>query len=84
MFPDAALDRFAARIRALPERRRALTWRLIRIGLALVAGAGTALPIRRSACFRAFWATRPCCIWWTTPTPNGRCARRSGADGWRV
>ena len=43
MFPDAALDRFAARIRALPERRRALTWRLIRIGLALVAGAGTAL-----------------------------------------
>lgn len=43
MFPDAALDRFAARIRALPERRRALTWRLIRIGLALMAGAGTAL-----------------------------------------
>ncbi|MBU4238611.1 MAG: apolipoprotein N-acyltransferase, partial [Alphaproteobacteria bacterium] len=43
MFPDAALDRFAARIRVLPERRRALTWRLIRIGLALVAGAGTAL-----------------------------------------
>ena len=43
MFPDAALERFADRIRALPERRRALTWRLIRIGLALVAGAGTAL-----------------------------------------
>jgi len=43
MFPDAALDRFAARIRSLPERRRALTWRVIRIGLALLAGAGTAL-----------------------------------------
>ena len=43
MFPDAALDRFAARVRALPEKRRALTWRLIRIGLALLAGAGTAL-----------------------------------------
>ncbi|WAC60083.1 apolipoprotein N-acyltransferase [Brevundimonas sp. SL130] len=43
MFPDAALDRFAARIRALPDKRRALTWRLIRIGLALLAGAGTAL-----------------------------------------
>jgi apolipoprotein N-acyltransferase len=43
MFPDAALDRFAARVRALPEKRRALTWRWIRIGLALLAGAGTAL-----------------------------------------
>jgi len=42
MFPDAALDRFAARVRALPERRRTLTWRLIRIGLALLAGAATA------------------------------------------
>ena len=43
MFPDALLDRFAAPIRALPERRRAWTWRLIRIVLALLAGAGTAL-----------------------------------------
>jgi len=43
MFPDALLDRFAAPIRALPERRRRLTWRLIRIVLALLAGAGTAL-----------------------------------------
>ena len=42
MFPDALLDRFAAPIRALPDRKRALTWRLIRIVLALLAGAGTA------------------------------------------
>lgn len=42
MFPDALLDRFAAPIRAMPDKRRALTWRLIRIGLALLAGAGTA------------------------------------------
>ena len=50
MFPDALLDRFAAPIRALPDRKRALTWRLIRIVLALLAGAGTASPIRRSEC----------------------------------
>lgn len=43
MFPDALLDRFAAPFRALPERRRAWTWRLIRIVLALLVGAGTAL-----------------------------------------
>ncbi len=42
MMIDAVLDRFAAPIRALPDRRRALTWRLIRILLALLAGAGTA------------------------------------------
>ena len=42
MFPDALLNRFAAPIRALPDRKRALTWRLIRIVLALLAGAGTA------------------------------------------
>lgn len=42
MFPDALLDRFAAPIRALPDKKRALTWRLIRIVLALLAGAGTA------------------------------------------
>lgn len=42
MFPDALLDRFATPIRALPERRRAWTWRAIRIVLALLAGAGAA------------------------------------------
>lgn len=42
MFPDALLNRLAAPIRALPEKRRALTWRLIRIALALIAGAGAA------------------------------------------
>ena len=42
MMIDAVLDRFAAGVRALPERRRAWTWRLIRIALALIAGAGTA------------------------------------------
>ena len=42
MFPDALLDRFAAPIRALPDRRRAWTWRMIRIVLALLAGAGAA------------------------------------------
>ena len=43
MLPDVALDRFAARIQTLPVRRRILIWRLIRMGLALLAGAGTAL-----------------------------------------
>jgi len=43
MTPDALLDRLAGPIRALPPRRRALSWRLIRIALALLAGAGTAL-----------------------------------------
>ena len=42
MFPDALLDRFAPPIRALLDRKRALTWRLIRIVLALLAGGGTA------------------------------------------
>lgn len=42
MFPDTLLDRFATPIRALPERRRAWTWRAIRIVLALLAGAGAA------------------------------------------
>lgn len=42
MFPDALLYRFATPIRALPERRRAWTWRAIRIVLALLAGAGAA------------------------------------------
>lgn len=42
MFPDALLDRFAAPIRALPDRRRVWTWRMIRIVLALLAGAGAA------------------------------------------
>ena len=45
MFPDALLDRFAAPIRALPDRKRALTWRLIRIVLALLAGASLALAV---------------------------------------
>lgn len=43
MFPDALLNRIAAPIRALPQRRRAWIWRLIRVALALLAGAGTAL-----------------------------------------
>lgn len=42
MMIDALLDRFAAPIRALPDQKRALSWRLIRIALALLAGAGTA------------------------------------------
>ncbi len=42
MMIDAVLDRFAAPIRALPDKKRALTWRLVRIVLALLAGAGTA------------------------------------------
>nr|WP_316629950.1 apolipoprotein N-acyltransferase [uncultured Brevundimonas sp.] len=42
MMIDAVLDRFAAPIRALPDKKRALIWRLVRIVLALVAGAGTA------------------------------------------
>ncbi|GAW41671.1 Apolipoprotein N-acyltransferase [Brevundimonas sp. SH203] len=42
MMIDALLDRFAAPIRAMPVRRRTWSWRLIRILLALLAGAGTA------------------------------------------
>nr|WP_314528726.1 apolipoprotein N-acyltransferase [uncultured Brevundimonas sp.] len=42
MMIDALLDRFAAPIRALPDKKRALIWRLVRIVLALLAGAGTA------------------------------------------
>ncbi|MDQ1155026.1 apolipoprotein N-acyltransferase [Brevundimonas sp. SORGH_AS 993] len=42
MFPDVLLDRLATPIRALPDRRRVLTWRMIRIVLALLAGAGAA------------------------------------------
>ncbi|WEK40602.1 MAG: apolipoprotein N-acyltransferase [Candidatus Brevundimonas colombiensis] len=42
MMIDALLDRFAAPIRALPDKKRTLIWRLVRIVLALVAGAGTA------------------------------------------
>ncbi|WP_292070926.1 apolipoprotein N-acyltransferase [Brevundimonas sp. UBA7534] len=43
MTPDAVLNRMAAPIRALPEPRRRWAWRAIRIALALLAGAGTAL-----------------------------------------
>ncbi|MBD3837821.1 apolipoprotein N-acyltransferase [Brevundimonas sp.] len=43
MTPDVLLNRMAAPIRALPEPRRRWAWRAIRIGLALLAGAGTAL-----------------------------------------